>query len=78
MKKRITNLEEQKDAIRKRLDIEDSSLCYMGNERIIVYGNSLNVINLLGGFLAYLSKIFGIDILKAVVDTIFETIEEDK
>lgn len=78
MKKRMTNLEEQKDAIRERLDIEDSCLCYMDNERIIVYGNGLDVIGLLGGFIDYLSKTFSTDTVKDVVDKIFEIIEEEK
>lgn len=78
MKKKMTNLERQKDAIRERLDIEDSCLCYMDNERIIVYGNGLDIISLLGGFIDYLSKTFGTDKVKEVVDTIFETIEEEK
>ena len=78
MKKRMTNLEGQKDAIRERLDIEDSCLCYIDNERIIVYGNGLDVIGLLGGFIDCLSKTFNRDTVKEIIDKIFEIMEEEE
>lgn len=75
--KQLKKLKEQKDAIRKRLDVENNALFYMDRERRIVHGNGADVICFLGGYLEFFVKQFGMIMTKNMVNDILEQLEEE-
>lgn len=75
--KQLKKLKEQKDAIRKRLDVENDALFYMDSERRIVHGNGADFIGFLGGYLELFVKQFGMIMTKNMVNDILEQLEEE-